>query len=287
MQTEKIIETKKCTHCGVSFNITDKDLEFYEKVSPVFSGKKYTIPSPTLCSDCRQQRRLTFRNERNLYKRKCDATGKNLISIYSPDKVYRVYEQSEWWSDKWNPLDYGRNFDFSKNFFEQLDALSKEVPKLGILVTLNENSDYTNGSAHNKNCYLIFASDHNEDCYYSDNIYRCKDTFDSLDSNDCSLMYECVGSTKCGSCNYLFDCHDCHDMAFCFDCKNCSDCFLSSNLRNKKYYFKNKEYSKEEYFKEIEKYRNVSNRAIIKELSQIKNNSIHLCFHGTANENCL
>ena len=33
---EKIIETKKCKHCGGSFDITDKDLLFYEKVSPSF-----------------------------------------------------------------------------------------------------------------------------------------------------------------------------------------------------------------------------------------------------------
>jgi hypothetical protein len=37
-QNEKIIETKTCRHCGTSFDITDKDLEFYEKVSPVFSS---------------------------------------------------------------------------------------------------------------------------------------------------------------------------------------------------------------------------------------------------------
>jgi len=122
---EKIVETKTCKHCGASFDITDKDMEFYEKVSPVFtnfnpgvsfltpglklleSGKiKYLIPSPTLCPDCRQQRRLTFRNERKLYKRKCDFSGKDIISIYSPDKPYKVYEMDFWLSDKWDALNY-------------------------------------------------------------------------------------------------------------------------------------------------------------------------------------
>jgi len=32
---EKIIEKKTCK-CGKKFEITDKDLEFYEKVSPIF-----------------------------------------------------------------------------------------------------------------------------------------------------------------------------------------------------------------------------------------------------------
>jgi hypothetical protein len=33
---EKIIETKKCRISDQEFIVTDKDLEFYEKVSPVF-----------------------------------------------------------------------------------------------------------------------------------------------------------------------------------------------------------------------------------------------------------
>jgi uncharacterized protein YbaR (Trm112 family) len=104
--SEKLVETKSCKHCNTSFPITDKDLEFYEKISPVFAGKKYSIPTPTLCPDCRQQRRLSFRNERKLYKRNCDATGKSIISIYSPDKPYKVYNQDFWLSDKWDPFSY-------------------------------------------------------------------------------------------------------------------------------------------------------------------------------------
>jgi hypothetical protein len=79
-ENEKIVETKICKHCSCKFDITDKDLEFYEKVSPSFpsqdskeSGlKKYLIPTPSLCPQCREQRRMSWRNERNLYKRKCD-----------------------------------------------------------------------------------------------------------------------------------------------------------------------------------------------------------------------
>jgi hypothetical protein len=36
VNSEKIVETKTCKHCNISFEITDKDLEFYEKVSPIF-----------------------------------------------------------------------------------------------------------------------------------------------------------------------------------------------------------------------------------------------------------
>ncbi len=129
MQREKIVETKICKHCSASFDITDKDLEFYQKISPIFNWEKFNIPAPTLCPDCRQQRRFSFRNERKLYKRKCDATWENIISIYSPDKPYKIYNQDFWWSDKWDPMDYGIEFDFNKSFFEQFNNLFKEVPK--------------------------------------------------------------------------------------------------------------------------------------------------------------
>ncbi|MCB9806324.1 hypothetical protein H6768_00150 [Candidatus Peribacteria bacterium] len=125
---EKIIETKKCRLSGKEFFVTDKDIEFYDKVSPIFGGKKCAIPSPTLCSEERLKRRLGFRNERKLYKRKCDLTGKEIISIYSQDKPYSVYEQKAWWSDDWSPLDYGLNFDIERKFFDQMRDLMLTTP---------------------------------------------------------------------------------------------------------------------------------------------------------------
>lgn len=87
------------------FTITDGDKDFLDKVSPTFAGKKYSIPSPKLCPDCRQQRRLAFRNERNLYKRKCDMSGKDIISIYRPES-YVAYHLDERFSDKRDGINY-------------------------------------------------------------------------------------------------------------------------------------------------------------------------------------
>jgi len=55
------------------------------------------IPTPTLCPEERQRRRLAFRNERKLYKRKCDATKKDIISLYQNDSPYIVYDHTVWW----------------------------------------------------------------------------------------------------------------------------------------------------------------------------------------------
>ncbi len=56
---EQIVEKKNCRLSEKEFFVTDKDLQFYESISPTFAWKKYLIPSPTLCPDERMRRRLS------------------------------------------------------------------------------------------------------------------------------------------------------------------------------------------------------------------------------------
>lgn len=123
-------------------------MDFYNKISPTFAGQKFQIPAPTLSPDERQRRRLAFRNERHLYTRYCDASKKPIISIYSPDKPYKVYDQKIRWSDSWDALDYGRAFDFGKTFTEQFGELMREVPMAPLTneFTKQENCGYINSS---------------------------------------------------------------------------------------------------------------------------------------------
>jgi hypothetical protein len=162
-----IVERKTCAVSGQEFAIYQSDVEFYDKVSPVFNETKYTIPTPTLCPDERHRRRLLFRNERKLYRRKCDASGKDIISIYSPDKPYKVYDQKVRRSDQWNPLDYARDFDFSRKFGEQFDALMKEVPLNNLHIKNSENSEYNTVVNDAKNCYMCTSTGFVEDVMYS------------------------------------------------------------------------------------------------------------------------
>ncbi|MBU1757580.1 hypothetical protein KKG31_00040 [Patescibacteria group bacterium] len=90
---DPIIEQRVCAISSKEFVIFQSDLDFYEKISPTFHGKKYTLPRPTLCPEERQRRRLIWRNERKLYKRECDKTGKSIISVYSKDHPYVVYDE--------------------------------------------------------------------------------------------------------------------------------------------------------------------------------------------------
>ena len=155
----------QCTNCNKTFTITDGDFEFYKKVK---------VSVPTFCPDCRCQRRLVMRNELSLYEDECDLCHKKIISQYSEDKPFKVYCQDCWYGDKWDPLKYGQDYDLNKSFFTQFKELQQKVPRLFAMNVRNENSEYTNGSAYNKDCYMIFVSDHNENCLYSYSIFECK-----------------------------------------------------------------------------------------------------------------
>ena len=99
-------ETRECQNCKQDFIIEPEDLNFYEKIK---------VPPPTFCPECRNQRRMSWRNERTLYKRKCDAPGHDemLISFLPPEEQLTVYDANVWWSDAWDPLSYGKEYDFS------------------------------------------------------------------------------------------------------------------------------------------------------------------------------
>ena len=103
-------ETRNCRNCKTDFTIAPEDFGFYEKMG---------VPAPDICHECRSQERTAFRNESVLYKRKCDLSGKDIISIYSQDKPYKVYDQEVWWGDGWDAMDHGRDYDFTPPFFHQ------------------------------------------------------------------------------------------------------------------------------------------------------------------------
>ena len=99
-----------------------------------------------------------FRNERKLYKRKCDATGKDIVSVYEPEKSYTVYAQDYRWSDKRDPMQYGREYDLNKTFTEQYQQLFHNVPQMNLLNMNNENCEYNNYLNDSKNCYFCLGS---------------------------------------------------------------------------------------------------------------------------------
>ncbi len=244
------MEKKVCQNCKKEFIIEKEDFNFYEKIK---------VPPPTFCPQCRMIRRLIFRNERAWYRRKCDATGKNILSMYAPESIYKVYDQEYWKSDNWDPMDYGKEYDFSKDFFEQFRKLFEEIPHPNLIQKNNINSDYTNHTLNLKNCYLCVSTDTAEDSSYTFNaIIRVKNCIDLHQSSDCEFCYELVDSSKSNRLFWSQNCETCVDSAFLYDCRNCLNCFGCVSLRNKSYCIWNQQYSKEEYSKKILEYFNGS-----------------------------
>ncbi len=175
-----------------------------------------------------------------------------MISMYSPEEPYKVFDQDIWWSDRFDPLQYGRAFDFSRPFFEQFKELELAVPKCSITNIRSENCNYTNYSCENRNSYLLVGSFRSENCYYGYRIFYCKDVCDCYDLLKCERCYECLESGSLYDCLHCEQCFNSSNLMHCKDCTGCEHCFGCMNLRNKEYHIFNEPCSKEEYPEKIQ-----------------------------------
>lgn len=229
---------KECSACKKGFTISPDEQAFYELM-------KASVPN--YCPDCRLLRRLVWRNEKTLYRRVCDLCKKNIISIYASDSPYTVYCRECFHGDGWDPLSFGTDFDASRPFLEQFRELQLKVPRLSSFVFQNIASEYVNGAAFNKNCYMCFVSDHNEDSMYSYAAFETRSSSDLLNCSDCDSCYESVTCTKCYQVHYSEDCTNSQNLLFCKNCTNCQDCIGCVNLKNVRYAIFNQPVTKEEY----------------------------------------
>lgn len=162
------------------------------------------------------QRQLSFKNELNLYKSTCRATGKEITSLYPPDTPYVIYAHDIWSGKSWSARDYGHAYDFTKSFFEQFSALQKEVPR--------SNTGTLSGGT-------------NAECY------------DCVNCSSCTECYECIECAQLDTCFYCKKCKNSQNLLFCYSLENCSDCIGSVGLTNKKFCIFNQQYTEEEYVK--------------------------------------
>ena len=231
-------ETKTCQNCKNEFCVEPEDFEFYAKIK---------VPPPTFCPECRMVRRMNFRNERTLYKSKCIMCGKNIFSAYPEKSPLLVYCHDCWWSDKWSPLNYGTDYDFSKSFFQQFKNLMARVPRPGLSYTNTVGSEYLNYAVNVKSSYLVFGSHDLENVSYAKTAAHSKDSIDITTTLWSESCYETVDCAKCFAVLFSRYAENSQDDYFLFDCRNCSNCFSCTNLRNKNYHIFNQPYTKEEY----------------------------------------
>ncbi len=237
-------EIKICQNCKKDFTIEEEDFNFYQKIK---------VPPPTFCPDCRTVRRLCWRNEMSLFKRKCDAPGhsENIITIYHPDEKLTVYDIKSWWGDGWDAMSYGKEYNFSKSFFQQWKELRDAVPQQTMSNANAVNSDYCNVALDSKDSYMCSGSWGLERVFYANRVKKDKDSSDLYIVHNSELCYEDVLCTDCYHVSYSANCKACVDSYFLYDCHGCVNCFGCTNLRNKSYCMWNKELGREEYIKRL------------------------------------
>ncbi len=244
-----------CQSCQQPFGVTEQEIKFLDKISPVIGGKKFAIPQPVECPQCRLMTRTSQRNEQNMYRGVSVASGKPLITLYCPDtewgKKYTIMTHEEWWSDDWDGLTYAKDFDFSRTFFDQFHELCLEIPHVNLIQLQNENSPYTTGTAYCKNCYLINCSENCEDCLYGKLIQNSRDVIDSDYVYDSEMLYECFNVKNCHNCIYVSYSQNSFDCGFSENLKGCKNCFLSTNLNNQEYRFMNERVTPEIYSQKV------------------------------------
>ncbi|OGI82313.1 hypothetical protein A3I95_00045 [Candidatus Nomurabacteria bacterium RIFCSPLOWO2_02_FULL_44_12] len=263
-------ETKNCQNCKKDFTIEPEDFSFYEKIK---------VPPPTFCPWCRFIRRMTWRNERALYKRNCDLCKKDIISTHQKNAPFPVYCWSCWHSDKWDATTYGVDYDFSRPFFEQYQELLNKVPHFALWQRNVTNSEYANLVGESKNVYLsVSVVLESENVFYSKAIDTGFNIFDSMNLKNSENCYENVEGERNYNSQYLIMSRNCIDSYYLIDCLNCHNCFMSSNLRNQQYYFRNKKLSREDYEKEVAKIE-LGKRSVRQDLenefSELRRNAIY------------
>ena len=233
-----------CKKCKQNFTLDSNDLGFYEKMK---------VPPPNVCPDCRFKRRALFRNEITLYSgRKCGLCGRNVISMYNPKSPYTIYCQECYLSDKWDPLDYGTDYDFSKPFFEQFKALLERTPKSVVFIgEPSVNSEYTNVAGANKDCYLLFNASHSENVMYSRGLNNSRDTLDGYFGYQVESCYEVVNAHLSSGVVYGQNSSGDLDSHFLLNTSDCQNCFGCVNMRHGKHQYFNQRLSADEYQKKI------------------------------------
>ncbi len=280
---------KTCAISGTKFEVTDDDLRFYDRISPVINGKKFLVPPPSLSPDERHRRRLSWRNERSLYRRKCDLSGKSIISAYSPDKPYTVYEHKEYESDKWDAFEYGRAFDFNRPFFEQYSELLVDMPKQNLFITDDmENCDYCNYGGASKDCYLCFCPFGSEQCLYSWTPGWCREDVDGYANISCQHCYETICSENSFELRFSSHSKSCSNSFFLEDCIGCENCFGCINLQHKKHCFLTEQLSEEEYGSRVKSIREsyTGLRKFEKMFRDFASREPHKCVRNFQSENC-
>ncbi|MST04070.1 MAG: hypothetical protein EXS49_00670 [Candidatus Pacebacteria bacterium] len=241
--------TKKCQFCKQDFIIETEDIDFYDSIK---------VPTPTWCSDCRMFRRFIWMNQGVLYRRKDSLTGKEIFSGIHESAPVKACDRDFWWSDAWDPMIFGKEYNSSINFFEQFKELMHSVPWVSRNVINLHNSDYTNDVAELKNSYLCFSSSRIENGAYLMMATDIKDSLDLFEAGGSELCYEGYMVDESYRVFYSINCDNSSNIWFSKDLMGCENCFSCVNLVNKSYCIWNEQKTKEEFIEFMQAFKSGS-----------------------------
>ncbi len=230
------METRQCKISGRSFTVSPFEKELRSR----FGFEDL----PTLSVPFRFRELGAFWPQWNLHPRKCDKTGRNLISIFRPDCEYPVWEREEWIREGDPPH---AEFDFTRSFFDQAWELFRQCPLPHTFQSHNENCEYTDDFYYSKNCYLCHSCNTLEDCRYCYLGTQSKNVQFCIYSQFCELGSDIVHCRNCFDVVHVSYCREVSSSSFLYDCRNCSDCMFCCNLRNKTYCFENQQLTKAQF----------------------------------------
>ena len=239
-----------CRTCKTPFEITEAEQQLLQRLVPVIAGKEFPFPQSKDCPRCRMLHRNMFMNERNLYYRTCDKTGKTIVSNYAPESKHIVYYADYWLGDEWEAMDYAQELNFDEPFFVQYKRLFERVPRMSIDQASMENSDFNNHVDHLRNCYMCVQAGGLEDCTYCNCAEKSRDCHDCLLLADSEMCYGCVNCSGCYEVFFSVNVRDSRQSMFLQNCHGMKDSLFCVNMQHKQYCIWNKQHTKEEYEQE-------------------------------------
>ncbi|MDD5770580.1 MAG: hypothetical protein PHE25_06420, partial [Candidatus Gracilibacteria bacterium] len=239
----KIVENKICKYCNDEFPLYDLEKNLLDK-----HGFCY----PDFCPTCRFRMLYSYINDKHLYHRIDDLSGKNIISNITPEFDSQVYKAEDY--KKMILDDYGLKFakDIGEDIFSDFKKIYINFPKPSKLIYPElENSEYSSHAGRSKNIYMSFCVFVEcENIYNSFAIlFNCKNIFSSYNVSYSSNIYYSGIIKESYDISFSHNIFGCRELIFCRNMQGSQDCIFCCNQVNSKYKIFNKKYSKEDYIK--------------------------------------
>ncbi len=164
-----------------------------------------------------------------------------------------LLSSSDFENQRGNFCDYGREYDFSKDFFQNYSELLREIPFQARLTDVSsQNASYAEAVRASKNVYLSnIVIDGCENIFYTfyaqDYVKNCFNSVMVWDHSE--NVYYGVGIIRWFNIFYSRYIVNSNNIWFSSNLIGCSECICCDNLENTSFCIQNIKYEKEEYLR--------------------------------------